>query len=488
MSPLTRRGRFTRVWVRGLPLLAGWLVGCAVGPEYVAPPLPPAAEFSRSGQVPSGAPIADDLNAFWSGLGDPVLERLTQAALANNHDIRMAYANLQQSNALLRQAGFDRWPSVVAGAQMGRERASADQAPGVGRSARDSGNYSAYIGLSWELDLFGRVRRSVEAQRAQTEADAADLASMRVVVVGELVRHYLDMRGQQEQLRLARASAHNLGRAQELLQWRFESGAGSRFDVERGTAELEAVLARIPALEAGVAVAVHRIAVLTGQTPGSVVGELQREQGLAMLSWGPVPVGTPGEVLRRRPDVAAAERRLAAATARVGVATADLFPRFTLGGLMGTQAFDAGALFRRDSEYRQIALGIDGSFLNVGRVRARLAASNAAVDHDLAAHERTVLVALEETENALARSERSEAALQHLWRSAQAGAQAVRLARVRFDNGAVDLLELLDAERTSLASDDALLQGRLQHAQAQVALYRAIAGGWRPAARDEQTP
>lgn len=478
MSQSTPRGGFGMAWVRGVPLLAGWLVGCTVGPEYVAPPWPPAAEFSRAGGVASGAPAADDLTVFWNGLGDPVLGRLTEAALANNHDIRMAYANLQQSAALLRQAGFDRWPSAVAGAQMGRERASADQAPGAGRTGRDNGNYSLELGATWELDLFGRVRRSVEAQQAQTQADAADLASMQILVVGELARHYLGMRGQEEQLRLARASAHNLSRAQELLQWRFESGAGSRFDVERGTAQLEAVLARIPALEAGVAVAVHRIAVLTGQTPGALVGELQREQGLAMLSWGPVPVGTPGEVLRRRPDVAAAERRLAAATARVGVATADLFPRFTLGGLIGTQAFDAGALFRRDSAYRQITLGIDGSFLNVGRVRARLAASNAAVEHDLAAYERTVLVALEETENALARSERSEAAVNHLRRSAQAGAKAVRLARVQFDNGAVDLLALLDAERISLESDDALSQGRLRHAQAQVALYRAIAGGW----------
>lgn len=461
-----------------LTLLSVALAACAVGPDYVRPETPTADAFIRqeaAAQTPAPQPADAE---FWRSFDDPLLERLVDAALLHNHDLRIAYANWQQANALLRGAKYDRLPTLTANAEAGDVRASTDQMPGVDNEGRDYETYSAGIGAIWELDFFGRIRRSVEAQRAGAEAGAADLAAAQVAVVGELARSYFQLRGWQEQLRIARENADNQARTQQLLQVRFDNGMGSSFDVDRGRTQLEGTRSRIPALEAEVAVATHRIAVLSGMAPEALATELEAASELPALPSQAVAAGTPAELLRRRPDVAAAERRLHAATARIGVATADLFPRFSLGALFGTQALDAAALFARDSETRALTLGIDGSFLNVGRVRARIAAANAAAAGDLAAYERTVLGALEETENALVRVSRSEREVAHLQAAAEAGARAAKIARLRHDNGAIDVLELLDAERASLQAEDAYAQGRVRNALAQVSLYQALAGGW----------
>jgi outer membrane protein TolC len=239
----------------------------------------------------------------------------------------------------------------------------------------------------------------------------------------------------------------------------------------------------VPSFAAAVDVTMHRIAVLTGQPPGSLVARLDAVSAGVPALPGALDAGTPGELLRRRPDVIAAERRLHAATARIGVATADLFPRFTLGGLIGTQAFERSALFSRDSETRLVALGVDWSFLDVGRVRARIAASDAAASGALAQYEKTVLHALEDTENALVRYGHARLEDAHLERSARESARAAQLAHVRFDAGAADLLDVLDAERVQLEAQDAFADGRARSATALVDLYRSLAGGW-----PQQTP
>lgn len=452
-------------------MLAMSMSACAVGPDYVPPVPPPVDAFARqeAGAHHAPQPAAAE---FWRSFGDPLLEKLVSAALAHNHDLRIALANYQQADALLGEARFNRLPTLTAGAQASDVRtASGDTSP-------EGDLYQASIGAIWELDFFGRIRRGVQAQRAQAEASAADLAAMQVAVVAELAHTYFEMRGMQERLRIARRNAQSQARTQELLQLHYDSGYGSGFDVDRGRAQLESTYARLPALEAEVAVSTHRIAVLTGATPESLIGHLDAAGGLPSGAAPAVAAGTPADLLRRRPDVAAAERRLAAATARVGVATADLFPRFTLTGLIGTQALDAGTLFGRDSGTRLLMLGIDGSFLNVGRVRARIAAADAEVAARLAAYESTVMAALEETENALVRLSRIERELENLRRAAQASTRAAGVARARLDSGAIDVLDLLDAERAGLQAEDAYALGRLRHAQARVSLYRTLAGGW----------
>jgi multidrug efflux system outer membrane protein len=406
-----------------------------------------------------------------------MLTRLVDDALAANHDLRIALARYDRARAFLRESGLDRFPTVTANATAADQRASADQFPGATRDQRDGESYDAGIAAAWELDFFGRVRRNVEADRADAEASAADLAVAQVGVVAELAQSYFQLRGLQQQLDVARGNADNQRGSLELVQARLDAGSGTQLDVAQAESQLESTLALIPALESEIAVAAHRIAVLTGRQPSELVAELETPAPLPALP-AHIPVGAPGDLLRRRPDVHAAERRLAGATARIGVATADLFPRFTLGGLIGTQAIDSDALFERDSETRAIALGIDWTFLDVGRVRSRIAAADADAAGNLASYEQTVLLALEETENALVRYTRLQREREHLEAAAAAGSEAARLARLRFDGGIADFLQVLDAERSQLATEDRLVQSETRSAVALVALYRSMAGGW----------
>jgi NodT family efflux transporter outer membrane factor (OMF) lipoprotein len=463
-----------------LAVLTAALAACSVGPDYVRPTPDVPAQFARGATSvdANGSAAAPEADAeFWRRFDDPLLTSLVEQALAANHELRIALANFDRANALLRGAKFDRLPTVTAIADASDSRASADQAPGAARDARDGESYSAGIQAGWELDLFGRVRRNVEAHRADAAAVAMDLDALQVAIVGEVARTYVELRGAQERLRVARENADNQADTLRLVGARVDAGRGSEFDTARARAQLEATRARVPALEAVVAVHMHRLAVLVGKTPDALIAELEPRHALPALPARLDP-GTPGDLLRRRPDVIAAEHRLHAATARIGVATADLFPRFTLGGLIGSQAVTGGALFERDSETRFVALGIDWSFLDVGRVRARIAATDAGAAADLARYEQTVLLALEETENALVRYARARVEDGHLERAAGDAAHAAELARIRFDAGATDLLDVLDAERTRLQAEDAFAAARTRSVVDAVALFKAMAGGW----------
>lgn len=467
-----------------LGVAAALLSACAVGPDYVRPTLATPDQFARAGETvavanaaaaDTAAPEADV--EFWRGFNDPMLTQLVEDALSANHDLRIALSRYDRANALLRGAKFDRFPTLTASANAQDARSSADQLPNVPQSGRDNESYNAGVNATWELDLWGRVRRNVESQRADTWATAADLQAMQVTIVGEVAGGYVDLRGLQERLRVARENADNQRETLRLVDARFSAGRGTEFDTSRARAQLEATLSRVPALEAQVAVAMHRLAVLTGRTPDALIAQLEPQQPLPALP-ARLDAGTPGDLLRRRPDVAAAEHRLHAATARIGVATADLFPRFTLGGLIGSQAIDSSALFERASETRLVALGIDWSFLDIGRVRARIAASDADAAGELARYQQTVLLALEDTENALVRYGRARIEDGHLERAAQDSAKAAQLARVRYEAGAADLFEVLDAERTQLQAQDAFADGRTRSVTGAVALYKALAGGW----------
>lgn len=460
--------------------LSAAIAACTVGPDYVRPEMAAPAHFARAEASATEASAVSNEKPdaeFWRGFNDPQLSALIDASLGANHDLRIALANYDRANAQLRSARFDQLPIVTANADASDARSSADQLPGVGRDARDAKSYSAGITAAWELDLFGRIRRNVEAQRADAQASAADLAAAQVAIVGEVARTYVDLRGLQERLRVARENADNQHETLDLVNARFDAGRDTDFDTSRARAQLEATLARIPALEAQVAFDMHRLGVLVGKSPDTLISELDAQKPLPALP-ARLDAGTPGELLRNRPDVAAAEQRLHAATARIGVATADLFPKFTLGGLLGTQAVSSSALFERDSETRLIALGVDWSFLDVGHVRARIAASDADAAANLARYQQTVLLALEDTENALVRYAKARAEDEHLERAAIDSAKAAQLARVRYEAGAAGLFEVLDAERTRLQAQDAFADARTRAVNGAVGLYKAMAGGW----------
>lgn len=449
--------------------------GCTVGPDYVRPEVSVPDRFADT-DADVAQPQPADLE-FWSRFGDPTLDSLVTHALDANNDLRAALAHYDRANALLRGAKFDALPVVTAAASVSDSLSSRDQLPGVDRDDRDVRSHEAGISLGWELDLFGRIRRSIEAQHADASAGAADLAAAQVAIVGEVARSYVGLRGAQERLRVARENADNQARTAALVAARVDAGGASDFDGARVRAQLEATRARIPALEAQITFAEHRLAVLTGREPDALVATLDDVRPLPALP-ARLDATTPGELLRRRPDVVAAEQRLHATTARIGVATGDLFPRFTLGGLLGTQAVHADDLFDGGSGTHLATLGIDWSFLDVGHVRARIAANDADADAALAQYRQSVLLALEDTGNALVRYAKARAEDAHLEHAAIDSAEAARLARVRYEAGAAGLLDVLDAERTQLQAQDAFADARTRSVTGAVSLYVAMAGGW----------
>lgn len=449
------------------------LSACAVGPDYERPQTPAPERFGQQAGYDAAAPVA----AFWGSFDDPLLTRLVEGALAGNHDLRVALGRLEQARALARLSRKDLLPAVTADGGYTKSRASADQAPGTSRDQRDGELYDAGFDAFWELDLFGRVRRGAQASRADAQAAAADLRALQVTVAAETARAYFELRGLQEQLRVARGNADNQATTLELTQARLDAGAGTEFDVARARGQLEFTRSRVPALEAAVLAAAHRLAVLNGREPGALLAELGTAAPLPALPEA-VAVGTPAELLRRRPDIAGAERRLAAATARIGVATADLFPRVTFNGSFGSAATDLGDLFTRDSETYGFGPRVSWAFLDLGRVKDRIDASGAGAGAQLAGYEGTVLRALEETENALVGYARARDEGRHLAESATASTRAAELARLRFEGGAADFLHVLDAQRSQLQAEDQLAQSQTRTATALIAVYKAVSGGW----------
>lgn len=458
--------------------LSALLAGCAVGPDFRMPELPQAgAQFARAepSAVPQQAsPETGSDAAFWRQFQDAQLTQLVEQALRANQDLRAALARLDAAQALLRESRLDQLPTLTLSGQALQQRRSESQAMGGPRSQR---SYSAGINASWELDLFGRVRRNIEAGRADLRASAADLAALQVAIAAQVAASYADLRGWQQRLHLAEANAANQQDTLRLVQLRLAHGSGTDFDLARAQAQLETTRSRIPALQARIAVAQHRLAVLTGQVPEALIATLDAPAALPRLPQTIAP-GTPADLLRRRPDVAAAEARLHAATARVGVTTAELFPRLSLGGLLGSSALSTGALFGAGSASRSVFLGVDWSFLDVGRVRARIAASEAGAQVALAQYQQSVLLALEDTENALVLLTRTRSEDAHLAQAAEQRARAEQLAQRRYRLGSVGLYEVLDAQRDLYAAQDAAADSRARGLRAAVTLYQALAGGW----------
>ncbi|XDF36864.1 TolC family protein [Paracidovorax avenae] len=466
------------------------LAACAVGPDHRTPPAPAdlPARFARAGaganasqagdskdemEATAATPAESDL-AFWRSLGDARLTALLEQALAGNLDLASALARYDGANALLRESGFDRLPTVTANAQASRTRRTASEAAGQPRTVERVGGA---IQASWELDLVGRVRRNVEAHGADAAASAADLDALRIAIAGEAAATYVELRGLQERLRVARENLRTQQATLDLVVARLAAGRGTDFDAARARAQMEETAARLPALEAQIAVRQHRLAVLTGRTPQALIALL--DEPAPPLSLPPdVDPGTPAALLLRRPDVRAAEARLHAATARVGVATADLLPRLSLGGLVGTFAPHGSGLWHGVSETHSALLGIDWSFLDVGRVRARIAASEADAGAALAAYQQAVLRALEDTENALVQYSRTRAEDGHLAQAAHESDAALQLARTRMQAGDIGLFEVLDTQRSQLAAQDAWADSRMRSLRAAVALHQALAGGW----------
>jgi multidrug efflux system outer membrane protein len=449
-----------------------FLTGCAVGPNYQEPKTQLSDSFAQGDQKNLSPEQIE--TRWWHKFNDEKLNRLIETAVSKNHNLRIAVARLREARALRRESKFDLFPVVTADASYANQRLSQAIFP---FPERDVEIYNAGFDATWELDFFGRVRRSIEARSAEVGAEEANRRDVLVSLLSEVARNYFELRGTQYQLEVARRNAENQRQTLDFTESRLEGGAGTKLDVSRARAQLNFTLSLIPPLEATVQKIIHRLSVLTGQQPSALVPELSEPLPLPQIPQF-VSIGKPEDLLRRRPDIRIAERNLAAATAGIGVVTADLFPRVTFLGNVALEANSFSGLGDSGSDIFSFGPRIFWAAFDLGRVRARIKAAGARAEGQLAAYELAVLTALEETENALVDFGHEQARLNHLRESAQASEDAAKLARQQFEGGVADFLNVLDTQRTLLAAQDLLAQSETRTATALIAVYKSLGGGW----------
>jgi multidrug efflux system outer membrane protein len=452
------------------------LAACAVGPNYVEPATSPAV--LKNAQTPAFVAQTPEA-AWWQEFSDPELDALMRRALSANLDLRSAYDRVRAARAVFVERKLDYAPHVQLDGSYSR---TDEQQPGFGTNRYNIKSDSLGFDAAWEIDLFGHVRRSVEAARADLGAEAANYRDAQVTVAAEVARNYFELRGAQKRLEVARENLESEHQTLELTQLLDQAGRGSELDVQRSRARLKATEATIPPLEAAEKQADYRLAVLLGERPGA----LDQELGPAPVATyaKALPIGDPTELLRRRPDVRAAERELAAATARVGVATADLFPRVNVTGFVGFLSGDVGRLFNTtpsaDARAWSITPSVSWAAFDFGTVRARLRASQAQSDAAAANYEKVVLTALEDTENSLVAYSTGQKQLKSLTEQADASRRAAELAATQYREGVADFLVLLDAQRTQLEAEDSVAQSETSVNVAVVAIYKALGGVGQP--------
>ena len=451
------------------------LAGCiTVGPDYKHPVEKPVT--LQGVDAAQQSPINFQAN-WWAQFHDTTLDALITRAAKNSPDLKIALARLNQSRALLGTARSQQLPDIEAQTSYSRSR---EQQPGFTTGRETITNYQAGFDASWELDLFGGVRRSVEAARADSQAGEASLQDAQVTLFAEVARHYFDLRGTQLRLDVARRDIDNQRDSLKLIKSRADVGTGSDQDVASARARLAAVEAQLPVLETQAQADTFRLAVLLGERPGEL------DIDLSPKTFHPIdtslPIGNAGDVLARRPDIRVAERELAAANARIGVAKADWFPHISLGGFVGFLAGRSNDFGGAESRAWSVAPSISWAGLNVQRVRSGVKASEARADEAKANYERTVLGALEDVDNALVGYNQQRVRVQKLDEQATQSTRAAELARIRYEAGATDYLELLDAQRTQLSAEDQLAEAEAGINLQAIALYKALGGGWQACA------
>ncbi len=446
------------------------LSACAVGPDYRAPDVA-RAHIERA--AATGFDQSRFQAAWWRQFDDPTLDALVGEALSENRELRIAFARLRAARSIRDDVTNDRFPTVTAGASA--EYGEAQQ-PGFGEERSSIERYDLGLDMAWELDLFGRVQRRIEASEAQSEAAEAEQYQLQVSLIAELVNAYGQLRGAQLREQIARENLENQRNSHRLTEQLRDAGVGNELDVLRADARLAATQASLPQLQAQQTRATNRIATLLGQRADKLSVDLTPRDLPAIAK--ALPIGDPTELLRRRPDILAAERQLAAATANVGVATADLFPRVSLSGFLGFIAGRGSQIGSSAAQAWGVTPSISWAAFDMGSVRARLRGAEADAEGALASYEQQVLLALEESENAFSDYARAQERLLALLRQSGASRAAAEQAAIRYREGTVDFLVLLDAERERLAAEDAQAQAEVEVYRGVVGLYKALGGGW----------
>lgn len=461
-----------------LVLVSLGLGACAaVGPNYQAPPSEAPSEWNRLNEtaprITSPTPTGD-LSEWWQTLNDPLLSELMDEALQANLDLRSAQVRLREARSRRTVAGARRFPDVNSSANASRNSSSEEVGGGATRNL-----YSVGFDASWELDVFGGLRRGVEAAEADLEASQASLDATRVSLAAEVASSYIEVRAQQSLLGISRANLDTQSETLQLTDWRAQAGIVSIQDVEQARSNREQTRAQIPFIETSLAEAEHSLDILLGRAPGTLHERLAVASPLPQVP-RQIAVGIPADTLRQRPDVRAAERKLAAETARVGVAEAALYPNFTLSGAMGLDALSLGTLGNSSAARSSLSAGVTTPIFNAGRLRAQVDIQDAVREQALVAYQQTVLLALQEAENALVDLARNRERGEALANAVESARAAAVLARERYSAGLIDFQSVLTSQRSVLVLEESLARNRANGVLALIRLYKALGGGWSP--------
>ena len=451
--------------------------GCfTVGPDYKAPDIAAPLEWSPNlrGGLNAAELEAQTLAKWWTTLGDTDLSDLVERAIVGNLDLKKAQARIREARARRGIAEAGLFPSLtISGSAT------------VGRSSEDTGSgqrrelYRTGFDASWEVDVFGGVRRSIEAAQGDLEASAADYQAVLVSLCAEVALNYVEARTFQTQLQVAEENLKAQAETLQLTEWRFAAGLVSSLDVEQAKTNLESTRSQLPKLRSDIEAAKNRLAILLGVFPGTLKAPLAASKPIPEAPLE-VAVGVPAEVLRRRPDVKGAERQLAAQTARIGVATADLYPKFSLPGSIGLEALSANHLFSTANRAWSLVGSFAWTVFKGGAIRQNIEVQNALQEQALKQYESTILTALEEVENSLVAYAEEQDRRDTLTEATQAAQRAAQLARDQYASGLIDFQTVLDAERSVLSFQDQLAQSKGQVTANVISLYKALGGGWTP--------
>jgi outer membrane protein, multidrug efflux system len=482
------------------------LTGCAaVGPDYV--PHDTSVSKNWHSQLKGGLTGEEmdpqTLAAWWTTLNDPELSSLIQRAVAGNLDLKKARVRVREARAKRGIAKANLFPTLDATGSADWSYASTSSSTNTGSSSSSKTGPSSSISTStststgsqdlyaagfdagWEIDIFGGKRRSVEAATGDLQASEEKLRNVIVSLLAEVALNYVEVRTYQMRIAVAEANLETQNETYRLSQWRYEAGLSDELAVQQARYNLENTRSQIPTLHTGLEGAMNRIAVLLGEQPGKVHGGLQK--------WGPIPVtplkvavGVPADILRRRPDVRQAERELAAQTARVGVATADLYPKFTLSGSIGLEALSMSNLPFSNSLTLTGGPQITWSVFKGGAIRQNIEVQSALQEQYLIAYEAAVLSALEEVENALVAYAKEQQRRQSLSEATQAVQKAVELAQHKYQAGLTDFNNVLDAQRSLFSLQEQLAQSDGTVTSNLIRLYKALGGGWTSLVPDEK--
>ncbi len=476
-----------------VPAFCVALTGCAVTPDYHPPTPDVPAQWS---EAPESSVSAVSVNwPWWTTFNDPELDSLIERALRANLDLRLAETRIREARARRGVTATSQWPSVDARASVARERDSKNapnpvlvRPDGQVESPGQSENlFQAGFDATWELDLFGGTRRSIEAAQADVESAVYDRDAVLVTLDAEVTRNYIELRRVQEQSRIAHESLAAQQDMLILVRARSVAGMATDLDVARAEAQVQQTTAQLPALDISSQKAVHRLGVLLGQPPGTLADELRTARPTPVPSVQP-PLGRPSDLLRQRPDIRRAERRLAAASARLGVARSDLYPKFSLLGTVGLASVAAGDFFNGASTLWSVGPSMTWPIFQGGRIVATVQVRDAQQQEALIAYRRAILNGIEDVENAIAGYRQEQARREALAMSVDSQQRAVDFARERYTSGLTDFRAVLNAQRGLFQAQSELAQRDAAVSLGLVALYKALGGGWSAVTRSDKEP